>query len=89
MKVLVKSERIPIVLMIIGAAFMVAASLSSVDRNEDILFPLGCIVGIVGFLLWLIPAIQKCLRKKTKARVKMQKTMEDDDRPRRYSRPRR
>ncbi|MEA3558430.1 MAG: hypothetical protein U9R75_04175 [Candidatus Thermoplasmatota archaeon] len=88
MKVMVKSDRVPIVLMIIGAAFMIAASLSTVIRNQDILFPMGCIIVILGFLLWLIPTIQKYLRKKNRVRAKIQKNMEDDDRPRRYARRR-
>lgn len=89
MKVLVKSERVPIVLMLIGSAFIIASSLSSVIRNEDVLLPLGCIIGILGFILWLIPTMQKFMRRSRKRSAKTKPRIEEEERPRRYARPRR
>ena len=67
MKVLVKSDRIPIVLMVIGAAFVIVSSLSDHVADEEFkifLFPVGFSIMVLGFLLWAIPTYQKYLRKK-------------------------
>lgn len=90
MKVLVRSERVPVVLMIIGTALLIASSLSCVVRNEDLLLPLGAIIGLVGFLTWMVPSLQRYIRKKKKAAAKRERQMmREEDRPRRYAKPRR
>jgi hypothetical protein len=92
MKVLVKSDRIPIVLMVIGAAFVIVSSLSDHVADEEFkifLFPVGFSIMVLGFLLWAIPTYQKYLRKKAKRARKSTRAMEEGDHSRRYARPRR
>ena len=92
MKVLVKSDRVPIVLMVIGAAFVIVSSISDYVADEDfkvILFPVGFTILVLGFLLWGIPAYLKYLRKKAKRARKASRVMDEGDHPRRYARPRR
>jgi hypothetical protein len=92
MKVLVKSDRVPIVLMLIGAAFVIVSSLSDQAADEEFkvfLFPVGFAILVMGFLLWAIPAYLKYLRKKAKKARKAMRSADDMDQPRRYARPRR
>jgi hypothetical protein len=93
MKVLVKSDRVPIVLMLIGAAFVIVSSLSDHAADAEFkafLFPVGFAILVLGFLLWGIPAYLKYLRKKArKASKRVSRPEDDDSRPRRYARPRR
>jgi len=93
MKVLVKSDRIPIVLMLIGSAFVIVSSLSDYVVDQDIkkfLFPLGFGILAFGFVLWAIPAYLKYQKKKTRRTAKISRSPQDDmDQPRRYARPRR
>ncbi|MGA1819858.1 MAG: hypothetical protein ACMUHU_02495 [Thermoplasmatota archaeon] len=93
MKVLMKSDRVPIVLMLIGAAFVIVASLSDHVTDQDykgFLFPIGFGILVFGFLLWAIPAYLKYQKRKTKKMAKFARSPQDDmDQPRRYARPRR
>ncbi|MFW3147154.1 MAG: hypothetical protein ACMUHB_07645 [Thermoplasmatota archaeon] len=93
MKVMVKTDRVPIVIMLIGAAFVIVASLSDHAADEEskkILMPVGFIILISGFFLWAIPSILKYQKKKRKVSSKRMRPPEDDQsRPQRYARPRR
>ena len=92
MKVLVKSDRVPIVLMLIGAAFVIVSSLSDYAADEEFkvfLFPVGFSILVLGFLLWGIPTYLKYLRKKAKRARKSVRSMDEGDQQRRYARPRR
>ena len=93
MKVLVKSDRVPIVLMLIGAAFVIVSSLSDHAADAEFktfLLPVGFAILVIGFLLWGIPTYLKYLRKKAKKAAKRAARMEEDgSQPRRYARPRR
>lgn len=92
MKVLVKSDRVPIVLMIIGAAFVIVSSLSDYVADEEFkvfLFPVGFAILVLGFLLWGIPTYLKYLKKKAKRARKAARVMDEGDHPRRYARQRR
>lgn len=92
MKVLVKSDRVPIVLMLIGAAFVIVSSLSDHAADEEFkafLFPVGFAILVLGFLLWGIPTYLKYLRKKAKRARKSARAMDEGDHPRRYARQRR
>lgn len=93
MKVMVKTDRVPIVVMLIGAAFVVVASLSdhAVDEeSKKIIFPVGFIILISGFLLWAIPSLLKYQKKKRKISTRKRHSSEDEQpRPARYARPRR
>jgi len=93
MKVLVKSDRVPIVLMLIGAAFVIVSSLSDYVTDQDykgFLFPIGFVILFFGFVLWAIPTLLKYQKKRTKRMSKMSRSSQDEmDQPRRYARPRR
>ena len=93
MKVMVKSDRVPIVLMLIGAAFVIVSSLSDYAADEEFktfLFPVGFTIMILGFLLWGIPTYLKYLKKKSRRAAKRSSREEDDGgQQRRYARPRR
>lgn len=75
--------------MLIGTALIIASSLSCVVRNQDLLLPLGSIIGLIGFVTWVVPSLQKYLKKKKRAAAKRDRQMRDDERPRRYAKPRR
>lgn len=93
MKVLVKSDRVPIAIMMIGAAFVIVSSLSDYAADEEFktfLFPVGFAILVLGFLLWGIPTYLKYLKKKAKQASKRASRVEDDGgQQRRYARPRR
>jgi hypothetical protein len=89
MKVLVKSDKVPIALMIIGAAFVVVSALSTTERYYKLLFPMGFAILLGGFMLWAIPTFLKYQKKKTKKRMRASSSPADDVQPRRYARPRR
>ncbi|MGA1793804.1 MAG: hypothetical protein ACMUHM_07630 [Thermoplasmatota archaeon] len=93
MKVLVKSDRVPIVLMLIGAAFVIVASLSDHVTDQDykgFLFLIGFVILFFGFVLWAVPTLLKYQKKRTRRMGKMSRSSQDEmDQPRRYARPRR
>ena len=93
MKVLVKSDRVPIVLMLIGSAFVIVSSLSDHVADQDykkFLFPMGFGLLVFGFVLWAVPAYLKYHKKRSKKMAKIARTQHDEgDHPRRYARPRR
>jgi type IV secretory pathway TrbD component len=91
MKVIRKTENVPISLMVIGSAMAVASQSGGlIDDNRDILFIAGWILAGVGILVWAIPAILKYMKKKERERMKsMKRVQSDDDQVRRYARPRR
>jgi hypothetical protein len=89
MKVLVKSDRVPIALMVIGAAFVVVSALGSVERYYKLLFPMGFAILLGGFMLWAIPTFLKSQRKKARKRSRPAGPPSDEGQPRRYARPRR
>ena len=93
MKVLVKSDRVPIVLMVIGSAFVIVSSLSDYVADQDykkFLFPIGFGILVFGFVLWAVPSYLKYQKKRAKRMAKIQRgPPEDAEHPRRYARPRR
>ncbi len=92
MKVMVKSDRVPMVLMIMGLGMSVISQYKSlIDDNRSTLFILGWMIALAGFLLWAIPAISKWAKKREKARRRAEGPMREDvsDQPRRYARSRR
>ena len=91
MKVIRKSENIPISLMAIGAGMTVASQSGGlIDANRDILFIAGWVFAGIGILVWAIPAILKFQKKKERERMKiMKRAPKEDDQVRRYARPRR
>ena len=91
MKVIRKSENIPISLMAIGAGMAVASQSGGlIDDNRDILFIAGWIFAGLGILIWAIPALLKFQKKRERERMKsMKRAPQEDDQGRRYARPRR
>ena len=92
MKVMVKSDRVPIVLLIMGLGMSVVSQYQSlIDDNRSTLFILGWAIALTGFLLWAIPAINKLAKKREKIRRRMEGDIrdEDADQHRRYARSRR
>jgi len=89
MKVLVKSDRVPIALMVIGAAFVVVSALSSTERYYKLLFPMGFAILLGGFMLWAIPAFLKIQKKRSRKTIRSSGPPSDEGQPRRYARPRR
>jgi len=63
MKVLVKSYRIPMVLLIMGPIVMIASSLSVAERYVGELHTIGWLFIILGLLGWLLPEISRTMRK--------------------------
>jgi len=63
MKVLVKSDRVPIVLLIIGAVMVMVSSLEFTERNQDVLFFMGIPTMLLGFMLWAVPGIVRMVKK--------------------------
>ena len=91
MKVIRKTENIPITLMVIGTGMAVASQSGGlIDDNRDVLFIAGWILAGVGILVWAIPALIKSLKKRERERMKAARRQpSDDDQVRRYARPRR
>jgi hypothetical protein len=90
MKVLVKSERVPVVLMVMGLSMATVSQMSFVESNSTVLFLAGWVLAGLGFLLWAIPNYVKYLKKRERAMRKMERTVSSDpDQQRRYARPRR
>ncbi len=91
MKVMVKSDRVPLALMLSGLGMaVVSQSGGMLDDNRGLLFLMGWLISGLGFLLWAIPSFNKYLKKREKARRKMERSFSDDgDQSRRYARPRR
>ena len=90
MKVLVRSERVPVVLMVSGLAMATVSQMSFVEGNQDLLFGAGWVIGALGFLLWAIPSLMKYLKKREKLRRRAEmRQSEGPESGRRYARPRR
>ncbi len=66
MKVLVKSDRVPLVLMIMGSIMVMVSSLEYTVRNDGILFILGWALAVLGFLLWAVPATSAYVKRKSR-----------------------
>lgn len=90
MKVLVSSDRVPIILMIIGSAFVIVSSLSENVTDKDLrilLFPMGILIMILGFFLWAVPSFlryQKRMSRRTT--VGSRNSSNNADRPRKHGR---
>lgn len=91
MKVIRKTENLPIALMAIGAGMAVASQSGGlIDDNRNVLFIAGWILAGLGILVWAIPAMLKYQKKRERQRIKDAKRLpSEDDQVRRYARPRR
>ena len=91
MKVIRKSDNIPISLMVIGTGMAVASQSGGlIDDNRNVLFIAGWLLAGLGILVWAIPAIIKFQKRKDRERMKtMKRPPGDDEQVRRYARPRR
>jgi hypothetical protein len=60
------------------------------DPNRPLLFAAGWIIAGFGFVLWAVPALNKWIKKKERARARAYRDPnQEKDQPRRYARPRR
>ncbi|HHD16564.1 MAG TPA: hypothetical protein ENK47_07630 [Euryarchaeota archaeon] len=89
MKVMVRSDKVPISLMLAGLSMATVSQMTFVKYNHELLFASGWMIAGLGFLLWAIPAFNKYMKKKEKARMRERKASTPEGEPRRYARPRR
>ncbi len=92
MKVVYRTDKMPIVFIIAGLAMATISQLDIFrDVNRPLIFTAGWIIAGFGFVLWAVPALSKWMKKRERMRARAQRDISDDrgDQSRRYARPRR
>ena len=83
-KVLVKSYRIPMVLLIMGPIVLIASSLSSTVRNLELLQTTGVAFILLGLAGWILPELARSYRRSTARRAQYTQPQQPPRRVRPY-----
>lgn len=83
-KVLVKSYRIPMVLLIMGPVVLIASSLSAAVRNLDLLVTVGVSFILLGLAGWILPELARISRRATTRRAQYTQPQQPPRRVRPY-----
>lgn len=70
MKVISKSQGVPISMIVIGGLMATMSSMEFADQNNTTLFVAGWFLILFGILAWFIPELGRFLRKKQRTRMR-------------------
>lgn len=70
MKVISKSQGVPISMIVIGGLMATMSSMEFADQNNTTLFVAGWFLILFGILAWFIPELGRYLRKKQRSRMR-------------------
>ena len=70
MKVVSKSQGVPISMIVIGGVMAIMSSMEFADQNNTTLFVAGWFLILFGILAWFIPELGRYLKKKQRARMR-------------------